>query len=98
MSLFSNIAHAAEGQSLDQLMDKIYKVVLNPLITLFFVAALVLFLFGMVRFLTNRDTSSEEAKKGKQHMLWGIVGMFIMISVFGIMRLIVGTLGADVKV
>ena len=28
-------------------------------------------------------------------MLWGIVGMFIMISVFGIMNIILNTLGEE---
>jgi hypothetical protein len=30
-------------------------------------------------------------------MVWGLVGMFLMISVFGIMRLIVNTLGVDLS-
>ena len=28
-------------------------------------------------------------------MLWGVVGMFIMVSVFAIMRFIISSIGAD---
>jgi hypothetical protein len=28
-------------------------------------------------------------------MFWGIIGMFVMVSVFGIMRFIISSIGAD---
>jgi uncharacterized membrane protein YjfL (UPF0719 family) len=33
----------------------------------------------------------------KSHMLWGILGMVIMISVFGILSLIMNTFGIENK-
>ncbi|MEK7107401.1 MAG: hypothetical protein AAB899_04425, partial [Patescibacteria group bacterium] len=32
-----------------------------------------------------------ENTEGKQHMLWGLIGMLVMISVFGILALINNT-------
>ncbi len=73
-------------------MSRIDKVIINPLIVLMFAVAVVVFVWGMIEFLSNRD--SEEAQtKGKSHMLWGIVGIFIMLSVFGIINLLIGTFG-----
>jgi len=67
--------------------------ILNPIIVLLFAAALVIFLYGVVEFLGNpEDTSKKEA--GRSHMLWGVVGLFIMMSVFTIMRIISNTIGA----
>jgi hypothetical protein len=34
-------------------------------------------------------------KQGLQHMLYGLLGMFIMVSVWGIIGLITNTIGAD---
>lgn len=76
------------------LLHKINQVILNPLITLIFAAAVLIFLYGVFEYL--KDSGSEDARStGRSHMLWGIVGMFIMISAFGIMRVIMNTIGAD---
>ncbi len=74
-------------------MERVFQVLPQPFIGLLFAIALVMFLYGMMRFVASNDKSSEDAQKGRRHMLWGIIGMFIMMSVFGIMRLILSTLG-----
>ena len=94
--LFSaNIAFADAASataSVSTLMSKISTIILNPLILLMFGVALVVMIYGIIEFLSNSD-NEESKEKGKQHMLWGLIGMAIMISVFGIMHLIIGTLG-----
>lgn len=79
-------------QAIDNLITKANQKILNPLIALLFGFAVIYFLWGTFEFIKNYD-SPEERGKGAQHMLWGIIGMFIMISVFGIMNLIANTIG-----
>jgi len=68
--------------------------ILNPLIAVMFAAALVYFFYGVAAYIWNPD--NEEARENGRHaMLWGVVGMFIMVSVFGIMKLIISSIGAD---
>lgn len=74
------------------LMNSIEKVVINPLIVMVFTIAFVYFMYGVMQFLLN-PTSEEVRKSGKSHMLWGLFGMMIMVSAFGIMRLVLNTLG-----
>ena len=74
------------------LMNSIDKVILNPLIIFIFACAVVYFLYGVVRYFISPD-NEEVRKASKSHMLWGVIGMFIMVSVFFIMRLILNTLG-----
>lgn len=79
-----------------QFVGKINKLIINPIITLLFAAALVYFIYGVVMFIIDKSQGGgENAESGKRHMLWGIVGMAIMLSVFGILRLIQSTLGVD---
>ena len=93
MPSFFSIAYAAED--VDSLISKISQNILNPFIAFLFVLATVLFVFGLIRYyLMGGEKDRETAKK---HMMWGLAGMFIMISVFGIMRLITTTFGIDVK-
>ena len=73
-------------------VGKVDYYLINPLIVLMFGAALVYFLYGVVEFLANQASAGEKGT-GKEHMLWGVIGMFIMISVFGILHLIEHSLG-----
>lgn len=76
------------------LMNSVNKVIINPLIIFLFALAIVYFMYGLAKYLLAPD-DEELRKTSKQHMLWGIFGMFIMVAVFGIMNLIITTL--DVK-
>lgn len=96
--MFPRIVFAQETleSNVASFMEKIFDVLVQPALIFFFTLALVLFLWGMMVFLTSTDKNAEDSQKGKQHMLWGIIGMFVMMAVFGIMRLIISTLGIDV--
>lgn len=76
------------------LVTKIKSEIIDPLITLIFVLGLLFFLYGVWEMVRGAD--SEEARAtGRTHILWGVIGMFIMISFWGIMRVICGTFGLD---
>jgi hypothetical protein len=79
----------------NQVISNISQAILNPLITLLFAAAMVYFLWG--GFLFIRGADSEEGRNiGRRHMIYGIIGMFIMLSVFGIINILLGTFGIAV--
>ena len=82
------IAYAAD---IDSLILKINKVIINPAIGFIFAVALATFLFGVVEFILKKE-SDEGRATGKQHMLWGIIGMAIMLGAFGIINLIISSL------
>lgn len=97
MDLFlPTIAYAADGISIKQLMFRISFYLINPLIIFGFVVALIYFIWGMLAFLRDRDTNATASNEGKQHMLYGIIGLTIMVSAFAIMRLIATAIGSDV--
>ena len=80
--------------SVTTLMLSINRVIINPLIYFIFALAIFYFLYGLAKYLLNPD-NEEIRKSNKQHMMWGIFGMFIMIAVFGILNLILTTVGED---
>jgi uncharacterized membrane protein YidH (DUF202 family) len=82
---------ASEG--VDSLLNAVNKVVINPIIIFIFSLGVVLFLFGIVKYLLN-PSDENIVKESKNHMLWGLLGMLIMVSVFGIMNLIIKSIGA----
>jgi hypothetical protein len=54
----------------------------------------VYFLYGLFEFIKDSD-SEDGREKGKRHMLWGLIGLSIMVSVFFIMKVVLGTIGID---
>ena len=73
------------------LIEKVNTNIINPLLLLLFFSAFVVFLYGTVRYLAQAE-NDEARRTGARHMLWGVVGMFIMVGVFGIIAVIKRTL------
>jgi hypothetical protein len=49
--------------------------------------ALLLFLWGLVKFMTAAGDETAQAT-GKKLMIWGIIILFVMVSVWGLVQLI----------
>ena len=75
---------------MDAFIANLNRLIINPLILLLFALALVYFLWGVLEFMVNQD-NEEKRTTGKKHMVWGIVGITIMVGVFAIMNLILRT-------
>ena len=69
------------------LINKITEGILNPLIALLYAIAVTVFLWGVVEFIWNAG-NEEKRTTGKQHIIWGLVGLLIMSAVWGIMAII----------
>lgn len=78
--------------NINSLLGKVNEFILNPLIILLFVVALIVFFWGLVEFISKAG-SEEGRETGKRNMVWGVVGMFIMVAVYGIIKLILATFG-----
>jgi Na+/serine symporter len=89
-------AYAQPG-NIGELMARVNEYVLNPIITLMFIVAFVIFVWGLFSFFQAKggSGSDEDIQKGKRHIFWGIIGMVIMTSVFGIMQLLINSLGVQ---
>ena len=70
------------------LLEKIQAQILDPLIALLFVLATVIFLWGVIQYVIMGASNPAQAEKGKKVMLWGIIGMFVMVSAWGIVKLL----------
>jgi len=71
---------------------KVNDLILNPLILLAFGISFVYFIYGVIKFL-NLDAADKNRKEAKDAIIWGIVGMVIMFSVYGIIKFILVTFG-----
>ena len=81
-------------QSALDLIHSINKYIINPVIQLMFAVAVLVFVFGIFEYFKNGESSAAR-DTGRNHMIAGVVGMFIMISVFGIINIVLNTIGAS---
>lgn len=81
---------AAVPQAVMDIIKKVETNVVNPVLYLFFTIALLVFIWGAFIYIVHADDPTKRSEGGKG-MLYGIIGMFIMFSVFGIINLIAAT-------
>lgn len=53
--------------------------------------AIMFFLFGVFQYILNSENEDGIAR-AKKYMMWGLLGLFIMVSAWGIIGLIQGSL------
>jgi hypothetical protein len=76
------------------LLDRMVDLIIDPAVRVVFTLGLFFFLWGFVEFLWQlKDGKASE--EGKNHMIYGLVGMLIMVSVYGIIALVMNTFGID---
>jgi len=72
-----------------KLISNIKVYILNPIIGFMFAVAVVMFIYGIVEYIWSADNEDKVAV-GKKHMIWGIIGIFVMIGVYGILNILSG--------
>jgi len=75
------------------LIDAAFNIVKNILIPLAFSLALLYFFWGVAKYIRTGSGSEKAAEEGKKIMIWGIVGLFIAFSIWGIITFIQSELG-----
>jgi uncharacterized membrane protein YkvI len=68
--------------------------ILNLLIVLMIGVAIVFFFWGMIQYIRK---AGEEKAKGLQTMLYGIIAIFAMVSVWGLVRILGNTFLGNVS-
>ena len=75
---------AGEKSFFNELVDTI----LTPLIGLISAGTLVYFLFGVMRYFIDKDQNEEARTKLRTHLTWGLLGLFIIFSIGGIISFV----------
>lgn len=84
----------SNNSNLADLFNYVTCMINKSIIPLIFSLTMVMFIWGVVQFVINDD---EEAKKekGKQFMIWGIIGITVMVSVWGLVKIVGTTFNID---
>lgn len=78
------VALSAANQAI---IDKLKTKILFPIETLLIVLATLFFLWGVVEFIGGAS-NEDKRTKGKRHMVWGILGLVIILGARGIITVL----------
>ncbi|MDO8623871.1 MAG: hypothetical protein Q7R54_00770 [bacterium] len=62
------------------------------LVPVLFAIAFIVFIWGAFQTFILGATSDETKEKGRNLMLWGLIGFFVMVSVWGLVNILTGTI------
>ena len=62
------------------------------LVPVLFAVAFIVFLWGAFKTFILGHDSAEVQKEGKNLMLWGLIGFFVMVSIWGLVNTLTGSI------
>jgi len=65
----------------------------DSVIPFIFAIAIVMFMWGAVKFFIINSDEEAKREQGKQFMIWGIIALAVMISVWGLVAILTTTFG-----
>lgn len=91
LSLLPVLSFAQGLDNLEGLASSIGRIV-GILIPIIFALAVLGFFYGLVKYIFGAEHDKEQAKKT---MIWGVIALFVMASVWGLVAWIQGNLDID---
>jgi len=88
------VAFAQRSTDFASLVQRITTSILNPALILLMGIAVVLFLWGVVKYIQSGD-KAEQRTESIRFMVWGVIALFVMVSVYGLITVIERTFNLD---
>ncbi|MCA9362101.1 hypothetical protein KC906_01880 [Candidatus Kaiserbacteria bacterium] len=85
------------AQEASNFVAKLNEIILFPTIALLSAVAFLTFLWGVAQYFINANNDQARAQ-GAKHMMWGVIGLVIMLSAFTILSLAANTFGLSDEV
>lgn len=85
------IAFAQSVNSVQDLASFTINLINNVATPLVFALAFIVFIWGIFQYFIFGGHKDESRKLGRSLMIWGIVGFAVMLSVWGLVHILTGT-------
>lgn len=73
-----------------EFIDMLIKTILAPIIPILVAIALLIFLWGVGQLVLSAG-NPEKSASGRKFMIWGIVALFVMTSLWGLVKFVQDT-------
>ena len=93
LALVPTLAFAQSLGNLDSLVI-IIRILINNILPVLLALAVLYFFWGLITYIRAAG-DPKKADEGKSIMIWGIVALFVMVSIFGILNWLITTSGLN---
>ena len=80
----------AVAQDLEDIGVTILRV-LNVVLLIILALAFLFFVFGVIKYMTGKE--AEDKAKARSQMIYGVIGLFVIFSAWGLVKILQNTLG-----
>lgn len=81
----------AQVNSIQDAGTTIINIIDNVLVPIIFALAFLMFIWGIFRYFIQGGHDEEKRAEGRNLMIWGLIGFFVMVSVWGLVHVLLGT-------
>ena len=86
-SLLPGVTYAQAGSDAYSLVNFLRELITDNLIPLFIALGLVYTIWSVVMFIAAEPESAEREEK-KQQIFWGVIGLFVIMSIWGLIAVV----------
>lgn len=80
---------------IDSVGHFITNIITNVAVPVIFALAFIVFIWGVFQYFIAGGHDEEKRKKGRELMMYGIIGFFVMVSVWGLVNILVNSVRLD---
>ncbi|MDO8523220.1 MAG: hypothetical protein Q7S12_02980 [bacterium] len=88
-SVAATIPYFAFAANVQSILGQV-SAILNLVIPILMILATVVFLWGVITYITAGG-DEEKAKAGRGYIIWGLIGLFAMVAIWGLVLALVST-------
>ncbi len=90
----ANLAQTPGTEQAFAFVARFNEVILYPVIILLTGIAFLVFLYGCLIYITHAENSSAR-EEGRSHIIYSLIGMFVMLVAFAILKIAANTFGLE---
>jgi ABC-type Fe3+-siderophore transport system permease subunit len=92
VTLATPLVAFAAINNISDLGSFIINLINNVIVPVLFAVAFIVFLWGVFDTFILGAGSEETKARGQNLMLWGLIGFFVMVSIWGLVNILTGTI------
>ncbi len=83
--------------NISDVLDLVGCIIKKGLIPLLITLSIIIFIIGVIKYIAKADEATER-KQGRMFMIYGIIALFVMVSIWGLVGIIQGTFGLGTNI
>ena len=90
--LLPALASAQTAQNIIAVVD-VFALILNRVVGIVIIFAIIWFIWGLAEYIFEESGDAKNRAKGRERMIMGVIALFVIISIWGLVRFLQNSLG-----